>query len=397
MPPSPCPAPSGPGPEAGRRGSVRAATLVTADDPLCANGQQLGPASGPTLPYKRISRGRRRWRLSGGQARPPTRPRPAVGSIAVDNRAEIRARSHHPGGQASLPPRGGRRARRRVHRLVRATGDRTRHPTALLTRPVSVTPTRHAARRATRTPLAGLATVSDRALSRPAARAVALTQRWETTRWSTPGSVTPGWRISRLALGCMSYGDPTTERAHRWALADDDAQPFFRQAIELGITFWDTANTYQACTSEEVVGRAIRRYSRREGIVLATKVFGKMHDGPGGSGLSRKAIMEQIDASLTRLGTRLRRPVSDPPFRPWHPGRRDDGGSARTSSKAGKVRDPGASSMYAWQFAKLQHADRRLHLVHLRRAPTGTPTPSARPCTTPGGCFGLSPRYLRSA
>jgi 1-deoxyxylulose-5-phosphate synthase len=112
-----------------------------------------------------------------------------------------------------------------------------------------------------------------------------------------------GLRISRLALGCMSYGDPATEGAHRWALADDDAQPFFRQAVELGITFWDTANVYQAGTSEEVTGHAIRRYSRREDIVLATKVFGKMHDGPGGSGLSRKAIMEQIDASLTRLGT----------------------------------------------------------------------------------------------
>ena len=112
-----------------------------------------------------------------------------------------------------------------------------------------------------------------------------------------------GLKISRLALGCMSYGDPATEGAHRWALADDEAQPFFRQAIELGITFWDTANVYQAGTSEEVTGRAIRRYSRREDIVLATKVFGKMHDGPGGSGLSRKAIMEQIDASLTRLGT----------------------------------------------------------------------------------------------
>ena len=79
-----------------------------------------------------------------------------------------------------------------------------------------------------------------------------------------------GLKISRLALGCMSYGDPMTERAHLWALADDDAQPFFRQAIELGITFWDTANTYQAGTSEEVVGRAIRRYSRREDIATRT-------------------------------------------------------------------------------------------------------------------------------
>jgi aryl-alcohol dehydrogenase-like predicted oxidoreductase len=102
-----------------------------------------------------------------------------------------------------------------------------------------------------------------------------------------------GLKVSRLALGCMSYGDPTTPGAHEWSLHDDDAQPFFRQAIELGITFWDTANVYQAGTSEEVVGRAIKRYSRREDIVLATKLFGKMHDGPGGQGLSRKAVLEQ--------------------------------------------------------------------------------------------------------
>jgi 1-deoxyxylulose-5-phosphate synthase len=112
-----------------------------------------------------------------------------------------------------------------------------------------------------------------------------------------------GLKISRLALGCMSYGDPTTPNAHEWSLREEDAQPYFRQAVELGITFWDTANSYQAGTSEEVVGRAVSRYSRRENIVLATKVYGKMHDGPGGQGLSRTAILEQIDASLSRLGT----------------------------------------------------------------------------------------------
>src|SRR5205807_3232540 len=95
----------------------------------------------------------------------------------------------------------------------------------------------------------------------------------------------------------MSYGDPTTPNAHPWALNDNDAQPFFRQAVELGVTFWDTANVYQQGTSEELVGRAITRYSRREDIVLATKVRGKMHDGPDGEGLSRKAILEQIDRS----------------------------------------------------------------------------------------------------
>ena len=164
-----------------------------------------------------------------------------------------------------------------------------------------------------------------------------------------------GLKISRLALGCMSYGDPTTERAHEWALADDVAQPFFRQAIELGITFWDTANVYQAGTSEEVVGRAIERYSRRENIVLATKVHGRMHDGPGGSGLSRKAILEQIDASLTRLGTdyvdlyQIHRFDPDTPVEETMEALHD-------IVKAGKVRYLGASSMYAWQFAKLQHA-----------------------------------------
>jgi 1-deoxyxylulose-5-phosphate synthase len=112
-----------------------------------------------------------------------------------------------------------------------------------------------------------------------------------------------GLKVSRLALGCMSYGDPTTPGAHEWSLNDDEAQPFFLQAVELGITFWDTANVYQHGTSEELVGRAIKRYSRRADIVLATKVHGKMHDGPGGQGLSRRAILEQVDASLARLGT----------------------------------------------------------------------------------------------
>ena len=113
-------------------------------------------------------------------------------------------------------------------------------------------------------------------------------------RAATPSRVSPmkyirlgntGLKVSRLALGCMSYGDPTTPNAHPWALTEDEAQPFFRQAVELGVTFWDTANVYQLGTSEEVVGRAITRYSRREDIVLATKVRGKMHDGPGGEGL----------------------------------------------------------------------------------------------------------------
>jgi aryl-alcohol dehydrogenase-like predicted oxidoreductase len=164
-----------------------------------------------------------------------------------------------------------------------------------------------------------------------------------------------GLKISRLALGCMSYGDPATPGAHTWALNDDDAQPFFRQAVELGITFWDTANSYQNGTSEELVGRAVTRYSRREDIALATKVFGRMHDGPGGQGLSRKAILEQVDASLARLGTdyidlyQIHRFDPDAPVVETMEALHD-------IVRAGKVRYIGASSMYAWQFAKLQHA-----------------------------------------
>jgi aryl-alcohol dehydrogenase-like predicted oxidoreductase len=164
-----------------------------------------------------------------------------------------------------------------------------------------------------------------------------------------------GLKVSRLALGCMSYGDPTTPGAHEWSLIDDEAQPFFRQAIELGITFWDTANVYQAGTSEEVVGRAIKRFSRREDVVLATKVFGRMHDGPGGQGLSRTAIMEQIDASLTRLDTDYVDLYQIHRFDPETPVE-ETMEALHDVVKAGKVRYIGASSMYAWQFAKLQHA-----------------------------------------
>jgi aryl-alcohol dehydrogenase-like predicted oxidoreductase len=163
-----------------------------------------------------------------------------------------------------------------------------------------------------------------------------------------------GLRVSRIALGCMSYGDPSTPGAHTWALADDDAQPFFRQAIEAGVTFWDTANVYQLGTSEEVVGRAIRRYSRREDIVLATKVFGRMHDGPGGQGLSRKAILEQVDASLARLGTDYIDLYQIHRFDPEAPVE-ETMEALHDIVRAGKVRYLGASSMYAWQFAKLQH------------------------------------------
>lgn len=153
-------------------------------------------------------------------------------------------------------------------------------------------------------------------------------------------------------MGCMSFGNPGL---HAWTLDEEAAQPFFRQAVELGVTFWDTANGYGGGSSEEFVGRAIKTYARREDIVLATKVHNTMHDGPGGSGLSRKAILEQLDASLTRLGTdyidlyQIHRFDDEVPVEETMEALHD-------VVKAGKVRYLGASSMWAWQFAKLQHA-----------------------------------------
>jgi aryl-alcohol dehydrogenase-like predicted oxidoreductase len=165
-----------------------------------------------------------------------------------------------------------------------------------------------------------------------------------------------GLQISRLALGCMSFGDKNAGRM-TWILDDDEAAPIFRQAIELGMTFWDTANIYGYGTSEEVVGRAIRSFTRREDVVLATKLFQRMYDGPGGAGLSRRAIFEQIDASLVRLDTdyvdllQIHRFDPDVPVEETMEALHD-------VVKAGKVRYLGASSMWAWRFAKMQEAAR---------------------------------------
>ncbi|MCO8276765.1 aldo/keto reductase [Actinoplanes sp. TRM 88003] len=163
-----------------------------------------------------------------------------------------------------------------------------------------------------------------------------------------------GLKISRIALGCMSFG--LSERgADQWSLGDEAAEPLFRQALELGITFWDTANVYSGGTSEEIVGRALRKYTDRDSIVLASKVFFKMHDGPGGSGLSRKAILENIDASLARLGTDYVDLYQIHRFDPETPVE-ETMEALHDVVRAGKARYIGASSMWAWQFAKLQHA-----------------------------------------
>jgi aryl-alcohol dehydrogenase-like predicted oxidoreductase len=163
-----------------------------------------------------------------------------------------------------------------------------------------------------------------------------------------------GLKVSRIGLGCMSYGEAVAGM-HQWTLDEEAAAPFFRQAVELGVTFWDTANVYQGGTSEQFVGRAISRFSRREDIVLATKVSGKMHEGPGGSGLSRKAILEQADASLRRLGTDYIDVYYVHRFDPETPVE-ETMQALDDLVRAGKVRYLGASSMWAWQFAKAQHA-----------------------------------------
>jgi aryl-alcohol dehydrogenase-like predicted oxidoreductase len=168
-----------------------------------------------------------------------------------------------------------------------------------------------------------------------------------------------GLTVSRICLGCMSYGDPIASVAGatmrwEWALKEEHARPFFKRAIELGINFFDTANVYSFGASEEITGRALRDYARREEVVIATKVWGTMRPGPNGSGLSRKAILHEIDASLTRLGTDY---VDLYQIHRWDPGTpiEETMEALHDVVRAGKARYLGASSMYAWQFAKAQH------------------------------------------
>jgi len=159
-----------------------------------------------------------------------------------------------------------------------------------------------------------------------------------------------GLKVSRICLGCMTYGVP--ERGtHPWSLVEEDSRPLIRQAIELGINFFDTANTYSDGTSEEIVGRALRDFARREELVVATKVFAPMRPGPNAKGLSRKAIMTEVDASLKRLGMeyvdlyQIHRWDNTTPIEETIEALHD-------VVKAGKALYVGASSMYAWQFAR---------------------------------------------
>ncbi|MDA8075848.1 MAG: aldo/keto reductase [Actinomycetota bacterium] len=159
-----------------------------------------------------------------------------------------------------------------------------------------------------------------------------------------------GLDVSRICLGCMSYGDASRGN-HQWALSEEESRPFIRKALESGINFFDTANVYSAGTSEEILGRALRDFANRDEVVVATKVSGQMREGPNGSGLSRKEIMTELDHSLTRLGTdyidlyQIHRFDRTTPIEETLEALHD-------AVRAGKVRYVGASSMYAWQFAK---------------------------------------------
>jgi aryl-alcohol dehydrogenase (NADP+) len=166
-----------------------------------------------------------------------------------------------------------------------------------------------------------------------------------------------GLDVSRICLGCMSYGEPDCGN-HQWSLSEDASRPFIRRAVEAGINFFDTANVYSAGSSEEIVGAALRDFASRDEIVLATKVHGRMRPGPNGGGLSRKAIFAEIDASLQRLGTDY---VDLYQIHRWDPTVpiEETLEALHDVVKSGKARYIGASSMWAWQFAKALHLAER--------------------------------------
>ncbi|GAB6930477.1 aldo/keto reductase [Paenibacillus sp. JCM 10914] len=162
-----------------------------------------------------------------------------------------------------------------------------------------------------------------------------------------------GLDVSRLCLGCMGFGE-AGRWIHPWVMNEENSRAVIQKALELGINFFDTANVYSDGTSEEIVGRALKDFANRDEIVIATKVHFRMHEGPNGAGLSRKAIMSEIDKSLKRLGTdyvdlyQIHRWDYTTPIEETMEALHD-------VVKAGKARYIGASAMYAWQFLKALH------------------------------------------
>lgn len=167
-----------------------------------------------------------------------------------------------------------------------------------------------------------------------------------------------GLKVSRLWLGCMTYGTPDRGK-HPWTMPEDASRPLIKQALELGINVLDTANSYSDGTSEEIVGRAVKDFARRDEVVIATKLCLRMRDEPNGAGLSRKAVFTEIDNSLRRLGTdyvdlyQIHRWDYDTPIEETLEALND-------LVRMGKVRYIGASSMHAWQFTKAIYTS-RLH------------------------------------
>jgi 1-deoxyxylulose-5-phosphate synthase len=168
---------------------------------------------------------------------------------------------------------------------------------------------------------------------------------------------TTGLQVSPICLGCMSFGDPN-RGGHPWSLDEEHARPLIRQALEAGINFFDTANVYSFGSSEEVTGRALKDFANRDDVVIATKLNGRMRPGPNGAGLSRKAVLTEIDHSLRRLGTDY---VDLYQIHRWDPNTpiEETLEALNDVVKAGKARYIGASSMYAWQFAKALHTSER--------------------------------------
>lgn len=160
-----------------------------------------------------------------------------------------------------------------------------------------------------------------------------------------------GLKVSKVCLGCMSYGDPK-QGEHSWVLDEEAGRPFIRKALEAGINFFDTANTYSAGASEQVLGKALADFATRDAVIISTKIFYNMRSGdPNGGGLSRKAILSQVDESLKRLGTDY---VDILQIHRWDydTSIEESLDALDTVVRQGKVRYLGASSMFAWQFMK---------------------------------------------
>jgi aryl-alcohol dehydrogenase-like predicted oxidoreductase len=166
-----------------------------------------------------------------------------------------------------------------------------------------------------------------------------------------------GLDVSRLCLGCLTYAPPA-HSGYSWSLDEAQSRPFIRQALELGINFFDTANAYAKGASEEILGRALKEFARRDEVVITSKVYMPMRPGPNGSGLSRKAIMHEIDQSLTRLGTDY---IDLYQIHRWdyHTPLEETLEALHDLVKMGKVRYLGASSMFAWQLCKALYVAER--------------------------------------